>query len=216
MAACKDAKAGPRQTHQQGEWERRQLPAPGQLRWPLVAETQRAPFLCQLKALLHLRFSPLTRLRGRQSHNVLNNATGQHSQACLNRNIETRVWRIAFYSTYMLQAIKLPGRTQQLKSGQNLPSALTTCSPSEPAALWLLEGAPKKLDLNLSTGGLRLDLPPLSNDMAGPEAAGSCLGKAVSTLMEGAAHARKYQMCLCVQLWASAQRACCCFCSSCL
>ncbi len=58
--------------------------------------------------------------------------------------------------------------------------------PSDAEALRLLEGAPRKLDLSFSNSGLRLLLPPLSIEAAGPEAAGSCLGKPVSTLMEGA------------------------------
>lgn len=58
--------------------------------------------------------------------------------------------------------------------------------PSDAEALRLLVGAPRKLDFSLRMGR-RLLLPPLSMDMAGPEAAGSCRGKAVSTLMDGAA-----------------------------
>ena len=60
-------------------------------------------------------------------------------------------------------------------------------TPSEAEALWLLDGWPRKLVLSFSNGSRRLLLPALSKDAAGPDAAGRCLGKPVSTLMDGAA-----------------------------
>ena len=47
-----------------------------------------------------------------------------------------------------------------------------------------------KLDLSFSSGGQQLLLPALSKDTAGPDLAGRCRGKPVSTLMDGAAYHR--------------------------
>lgn len=87
-------------------------------------------------------------------------------------------------------SIKIPPPLERHESRSCREAGL----PSEAEALWLLEGAPRKLDLNFSTSGLRLLLPPLSMEAAGPEAAGSCLGKPVSTLMEGAAAAGQQRL----------------------
>ena len=69
-------------------------------------------------------------------------------------------------------------------------SGLGKALPSEAEALWLLDGWPRKLVLSFSSGGRRLLLPALSKEAAGPDAAGRCRGKPVSTLIDGAAHHR--------------------------